>query len=220
MRYGLAVARREPGFTIVAIGVLALGIGANTAMFSLVDGVLFKPLPFPNPERIVRDLGSAHGDDAQFDDDRARFEELKRTSRSFEALSAESLSTATVTVNGEPTRLNGRYVSADHFARVRRAAADRPDVPAGGRSGRRADRVVILSHAAWQTHFGGDRGILGRDLLLDNEPHRVIGVLPPGAFDRHRARPLRGPGELLEAECVHAGGAGRQLALAESGRRG
>ena len=53
-----------------------------------------------------------------------------------------------------------------------------------------AERVVIMSHAAWQRHFGGDPGILGRDLLLDDEPHQVIGVLPPGAFDRHRARPL------------------------------
>ena len=89
-------------------------------------------------------------------------------------------------------RLNGRYVSADHFAvfgvqpmigRSFRAEEDQPGAPA----------VVILSHALWQTQFGGDQGILGRDLLLDNEPHRVIGVLPPGAFDRHRARPLEQP---------------------------
>ena len=111
------------------------------------------------------------------------FLELKRRSQSFEALSAESLSTATVPVNGEPVRLNGRYVSWDHFA----VFGVQPLIGRTFRAGRRSagrGRVVILSHAAWQQLFGGDRGILDRDLLLDNEPHRVIGVLPPGAFDR------------------------------------
>lgn len=191
LRYGVAGLRREPAFTLVAVSVLALGIGANTAMFSLVDGVLFKPLPFPHPERIVRVWETPSATTSNSTSTRT-FEELKKRSRSFEALSAESLSTATVLVNGEPTRLNGRYVSADHFAvfgvQPLIGRAFRPDEDADG-----ADRVVILSHAAWQLHFGGDRGILDRDLLLDNEPHRVIGVLPPGAFDRHRARLLENP---------------------------
>ena len=107
-------------------------------------------------------------------------------------MSAESLSTATVPVNGEPIAAQRPLRLGDHFAvfgiqpfigRTFRPEEDQPG----------ADRVVILSHAAWQPHFGGDRGILGRDLLLDNEPHQVIGVLPPGAFDRHRARPLEDP---------------------------
>ena len=191
VRYGVAGLRREPGFTMVAASVLALGIGANTAMFSLVDGVLFKPLPFPNAERIVRVWETPTATTSNSTTTR-NFEELKTRSRSFEALSAESVSTATVPVNGEPTRLNGRYVSADHFAvfgvQPLIGRAFRPEEDVAG-----ADRVVILSHAAWQQHFGGDRGILGRDLLLDNEPHRVIGVLPAGAFDRHRGRPLEDP---------------------------
>jgi predicted permease len=171
--------------------VLALGIGANTAMFSLVDGVLFQPMPFPDPERIVRIFEAPTPTSTNSTTTRT-FLELKRQAQSFEALSAESLSTATVPVNGEPIRLNGRYVSWDHFAvfgiqpligRTFRPEEDQPG----------ADRVVVLSHAAWQQHFGGDRQILDRDLLLDNEPHRVIGVLPPGAFDRHSARPLDEP---------------------------
>ena len=190
-RYALAALRREPLFAGVAIGVLALGIGANTAMFSLVDGVLLKPLPFPNPERVVR-VWEAPTPTSSNSTTTRTFMELKEQSRSFDALSAESLSTATVPVNGEPTRLNGRYVSWDHFAvfgmqpligRTFRPEEDQPG----------AARVVILSHAVWQRHFGGDPGILGRDLLLDDEPHQVIGVLPPGAFDRHRARPLDEP---------------------------
>jgi predicted permease len=190
-RYGVASLRRDPGFALVAIGVLALGIGANTAMFSVVDGVLFKPMPFPNPERIVR-IWEAPTPATSNSTTTRTFLELKSQSQSFEALSAESLSTATVPINGEPIRLNGRYVSWDHFAvfgvQPLIGRTFRPEEDQDG-----ADRVVILSYAAWQRHFGGDERILERDLLLDNEPHRVIGVLPPGAFDRHRARPLDEP---------------------------
>ena len=190
-RYGLASLRREPIFASVAIAVLALGIGANTAMFSVVDGVLFKPLPFPTPERIVRIWETPTAATSNSTTTR-NFLELKRQTQSFEALSAESLSTATVPINGDPIRLNGRYVSWDHFAvfglqpligRTFRPEEDQPG----------ADRVVILSHAAWRQYFGGDRRVLDRDLLLDGDPHRVIGVLPPGAFDRHSARPLDEP---------------------------
>lgn len=190
-RYGLASLRREPLFTLVAVSVLALGIGANTAMFSLVDGVLFKPLPFPEPDRIVRVWEKPTPTNSNSTTTRT-FLELKRQSQAFEALSAESRSTATVLVNGEPVRLDGRYVSWDHFAvfgiqpMIGRAFARDEDRDGAG-------RAVIISHAAWRQHFGSDAGILGRDLLLDNEPHKVIGVLPPGAFDRHRARPLDQP---------------------------
>jgi predicted permease len=191
VRYGLAALRRDVGFASVAIGVLALGIGANTAMFSIVDAALLKPLPFPNPDRIVR-IMEAPTPTTSNSTTTATFEALKQYSRSFDAMSAESLSTATVPTNGEPTRLNGRYVSADHFTvfgiQPLIGRTFRPEEDQAG-----AAKVVILSHAAWQTYFGGDPAILDRDLMLDNEPHRVIGVLPPGAFDRDRARPLQEP---------------------------
>ena len=115
IRYGIVSLRRDPVFTLVAISVLALGIGANTAMFSLVDGVLFRPLPFPDPERIVRVWETPTATTSNSTTTR-NFVEFKARSQSFEALSAESTSTATVEVNGTPTRLNGRYVSADHFS--------------------------------------------------------------------------------------------------------
>jgi predicted permease len=191
LRYGFAGLRREPAFAAVAIGVLALGIGANTAMFSLVDAVLLRPLPFPQPDRIVRIL-EAPTSTTRNSTTTGTFEALKSMTRSFEAMSAESLSTATVMINGEPVRLNGRYVSADHFGVFGIAPiVGRTFRPEEDRDG--ADKVVILSNAAWHTHFGGDPAILGRDLTLDNEPHQVIGVLPEGAFDRHRARPLQEP---------------------------
>ena len=190
-RYGLASLKREPLFTLVAVGVLALGIGANTAMFSLVDGVLFTPMPFPDPDRIVRIWETPTPASSNSTTTRT-FLEIKRQNQSFDALSAESRSTATVLVNGEPIRLDGRYVSWDHFAVFGvQPIIGRAFAPDEDRNG--AGRVVIISHAAWQQHFGSDPAILGRDLLLDNEPHRVIGVLPAGAFDRHRARPLDQP---------------------------
>ncbi|HWI17543.1 MAG TPA: ABC transporter permease, partial [Vicinamibacterales bacterium] len=160
-------------------------------MFSIVDGVLLTPMPFPHPERIVR-VWEAPTPASSNSTTTRTFLEIKRQNQSFDAFSAESLSTATVLINGEPVRLDGRYVSWDHFAVFGlQPIIGRTFAPDEDRDG--AGRVVIISHAAWQQHFGGDPGILGRDLLLDNEAHRVIGVLPPGAFDRHRARPLDQP---------------------------
>ncbi|MCP4898905.1 MAG: ABC transporter permease [bacterium] len=182
IRYGLASLRRNPGFAAVAIGVLALGIGANTAMFSLVDAVLLKPLPFPEPDRIVRVWETpAPGDrNATTTLD---FIDWKRLNNSFEALSAYSTTNASLTGDGEPTRFSGYHVSADYFevfgiqARIGRTFVTEEDQPG-------ASPVVVLSNKAWQTRFGGDTDILDRELILDGEVHRVIGVLPPGSFDR------------------------------------
>ena len=153
-RYGFASLRREPVFATVAIGVLALGIGANTAMFSVVDGVLLKPLPFPDPERIVRVWETPTSISTNSTTTR-NFVELKQRNRTFDALSAESLSTATANIAGVPTRLQGRYVSADHFSvfgvQPILGRDFRPDEDQPG-----ADRVLIISHAAWQQSFGGD----------------------------------------------------------------
>ena len=187
MRYAIASLKREPVFTAVAIALLAIGIGANTAMFSIVDGVLLEPMPFPEPDRIVR-VWEAPTSTSTNSTTTRNFMEFAHRNRSFEALSAESLSTATVNIAGTPTRLNGRYVSFDHFKvfgiqpLLGRTFRPEEDMPG-------ADRVLIISHAAWQQWFGADPLILGRELLLDDDPHRIIGVLPPGAFDRDRARP-------------------------------
>ena len=137
-RYGLASLRREPLFAIVAVAVLALGIGANTAIFSLVDAVLLKPLPFPNPERIVRmwekpptGVNSTTA---------LNFTELKRRLRTFDVFSAEVDVNATAEIGGEPVRLQGRRVSANHFAvfgiapmlgRTFREEEDRPGAETG-----------------------------------------------------------------------------------------
>jgi putative ABC transport system permease protein len=186
-RYAVGWLRREPLFAIVAIGVLALGIGANTAMFSLVDAVLLKPLPFPEPERIVR-LWEAPTPTSINVTTAANFLEFERRLRTFTALSAETEFSATALIGGEPVRLQGRKVSAAHFEVFGlRPLLGRTFVPEEDRPGNTG--VVVISHAAWQHQFGADRGVLDRELLLDGEPHRIIGVLPPGAFDRDRRRP-------------------------------
>ncbi|MEP6783695.1 MAG: ABC transporter permease, partial [Acidobacteriota bacterium] len=185
-RYGLASLRRDTVFAAVAISVLALGIGANTAVFSIVDAVLLKPLPFPNPERIVRmwektptGVNSTTA---------LNFVEMRRRLQTFEAFSAEVDVNATAEINGEPVRLQGRRVSANHFdvfgvrPILGRAFREEEDHPG-------AANVVIISHAAWQQRFGGDPAILTRDLRLDGMPFRIIGVMPPGALDRDRRRP-------------------------------
>jgi putative ABC transport system permease protein len=187
VRYGLAGLRRDPLFAAVAIGVLALGIGANIAVFSLVDAALFRPLPFPEPERLAR-WWEAPTSTTTNSTTVLNFTEIARLTRSFDALSAEARTSATAVIEGEPVRLQGRLVSADHFrvfgvhpmlGRAFTADEDR----AGGPT------VVVLSHAAWQTRFGGDPTILQRTIGLDNVPHQIVGVMPPGAFDRDRARP-------------------------------
>ena len=183
--YGFAGLRGDKGFAVIAIGVLALGIGANTAMFSLIDGALLKPLPFPHPERIVRMWEmTPTGVNATT---ALNFLEIKQRLRTFEAFSAESDINATAEINGEPSRLAGRVVSANHFAvfglapLMGQTFRDDEDHPG-------ANRVIVLSHAAWRQRFGADPAILSRDVRLDGIPHRVIGVMPPGVFDRDRRR--------------------------------
>ncbi len=184
-RYGLAALIREPGFALVTIGILAIGIGANTAMFSLVDAVLMKPLPFPEPDRIVR-VWETPPNATRNPVTTMDFIDWKRLSHSFTALAAERNARAALTGDGEPKRISGKRVSADYFqafavqAHIGRTFAVDEDQPG-------AEPVVVLSHAAWYTHFGGDARILDREIVLDGTAHRVVGVLPAGVFDRDSA---------------------------------
>ncbi len=185
LRYGLASLVRAPGFTAVAVGVLALGIGANVAMFSLVDAVLLKPLPFPDPDRIVY-VWEVPRPGVTNATSTLDFLDWKRLSAVFEALSAEHPIAGALSGDREPAHLSGKAVTADYFrvfatsawlGRTFRPGEDQPG----------AAPVLVISHAAWQTHFGGDPNILNLRPVLDGEAHQIIGVLPPGAFDRDRA---------------------------------
>jgi predicted permease len=183
-RYGVGGLARDPGFALVTIGLLALGIGANSAMFSIVDAVLLKPLPFPEPERMVRVWEAPP--QGRNGTTTLTFLDWKRQGDVFEALSVESATKAAVATGGDPARVPGKLVSADYFQVFGvKPQIGRTFVPGEDQPG--AASVVVLSHAFWQTQFAGDPGVLNRDLVLDGEPHRIIGVLPTGSFDRDEA---------------------------------
>jgi predicted permease len=186
VRYGLASLLRDRTFAIVTIAVLALGIGANTAMFSLVDAVLLKPLPYPDPERIVRLYEAAEPGDRNAIAV-LNFMDWKRRSTAFSALSAERTQRATVHVAGEPARMRVGFVSADYFSVFGvEAMTGRTFVRGDDAVG--AAPVVVVSHATWQSQFGGSPAFLNSTLAIDGEAHTVVGILPPGSFDRGSAQ--------------------------------
>ena len=185
-RYGLLLLRRDPGFALVAIAVMAIGIGANTAMFSVMDAVLLKGLPYPEPERIVR-VWEAPTPTSRNGISTLNFLDWKRLSTSFDALSAVRGLDVALTGNGEPARLSGTMVSADYFDVFGvKAALGRTFVPGEDEAGR--NQVVVLSHALWKGRFGGDPDLLNRSILLDGEPHQVVGILPPVPMEGPEAR--------------------------------
>ncbi|MBL8214184.1 MAG: ABC transporter permease [Bryobacterales bacterium] len=180
--YGLASLGRDPGFAAVVVGVLALGIGANVAMFGLLDAVMLKPLPFGRPDRIVR-IWEAPRPGVTNSTTAPDFLDWRRMATSFEALAAESPISMALTGAGEPVRLDGRAVTAEFFrvfdAGIQLGRTFQPrDVEPG------QEAVVVLSNATWQTVFGADPSIVNRNIQLDGQPYQVIGVLRPGAFDR------------------------------------
>ena len=185
VRYGLASLARDPGFAAITIGLLALGIGANTAMFTVVDAVLLRPLPFPQPERMVR-VWETPTPTQRNGTTTLTFLDWKRQNDVFEALSVECPVRAAVAIGDYPKRVVGKQVSADYFQvfgvqpQIGRTFAPGEDQPG-------ASPVVVLSHSFWRTQFAGDPNVLKRELTLDGEPHRIIGVLPAGSFDRDQA---------------------------------
>ena len=174
VRYGVRVLVREPGFTLLAVLALALGIGATTAVLTVVDSVLLRPLPYKDPERLVVTLRdpTASGPVSPAD-----YFDYRRDARSFERLSAAQAWGAALAGGERPERIAGLKVSADLFdllgvpAIVGRTFARGEDEPGH-------DQVVVLGHGLWQRRFGGDRSIVGRTVQLDGRPYVVVGVMP------------------------------------------
>jgi len=183
LRYALRTLRTSPGFTIVAIATLAIGIGANTAIFSFVDGVLLKPLPYTEPDRILRVLEKPPGG-GRNGISTLNYLDWEKGNTVFEYMAAQTGGSVTLTGVEEPVRLRGARVSPHYFdifglkpplGRSFTADEDQPG----------KNHVAILSHALWESQFGGDPQVIGRSIILDGEPTTVIGVLPAGgAFDR------------------------------------
>ncbi len=183
LRYAWRMLRKSPGFTFFAVLTIALGLGANAAIFSLVDGVLLKPSGYPEPERIVQlwerpQGGSRNAISA------ADYLDWARQSRSFESMAAYTYKSMNQTSAGEPRSLRAGVVSAPYFDVFGiHAALGRTFARDEDQAGK--EHVAVLSHRAWLTLFGSDPGLIGKNILLDDQPYTVIGVLPgANEFDR------------------------------------
>ena len=172
VRYGLRQLRKSPGFTAVAVLTLALGIGANSAVFSILDAVLIRQLPYPNAEQLVKvhtynpksgDLGTSYPD----------FIDWKEQNRVFRKIAAYEKKTFNLTGTPQPERVGAVVVSSDFFETF-------GVQPYKGRS--LADlnqQTVVLSYPLWSNSFGSDPGVIGRSIALDGYAYDVIGVMPP-----------------------------------------
>lgn len=176
LRYTARTLAHSPGFALTAILVLALGVGANTAAFSVTDFVLIRPLPFPDSDRLVTLWEKVPGD-GEMELSPANYVDWKRMSKSFDGMGAYWQNSVNLVGQGDPERLEGATVTADLLpllgvqplmGRVFTAAEDREGAPG----------TLLLSYQLWQAVFGGDAGVIGRQVNLDNQPFVVIGVMP------------------------------------------
>ena len=171
---------KSPGFTLVAVLTLALGIGATTAIFSIVYGVLLRPLPFQAPERLVRPYFVDPGGETHGAFSPPNFLDFKAASRTLTDLTSVENGTLNLSGDGsEPERLQAALVGANFFrvlglhplkGRTFAPGEDRPGAP----------RVAVVSEKLWRRRFGGDSTLLGRPLTLDGQPYTVVGVLKKG----------------------------------------
>ena len=181
LRYGARMLFKQPGFTLIAVLTLALGIGANTAIFSIVNAVLLRPFAYQAPDRLVilRERGSSTPAGGGFSPSYPNFVDWRAQNTSFDSISAvrgnESFNFTGV---GEPERLQGRLVSAEFLSTLGiKPLAGRDFLAEEDRAG--ATPAVILSYGFWQRRFGNDPGIIGKQLTLNNQSFTVIGITPP-----------------------------------------
>ena len=180
--YAVRMMARNPGFSIVVILALALGIGANTAIFSVIDAVLLRPLPYPDPDRLVMIYGNFEGIGLPKNQNwisAPEFVDIRDRNQSFSHVAAYAGGSFNVMAGTVPERIDGAVVTADffstlgvqpHMGRLFRSGDDQPG----------NDNVVIISHGLWQRRFGTDPGLLQRSITVNGRPHTVVGVAPSG----------------------------------------
>jgi predicted permease len=183
VRYAARVLRRAPSFAVAVVGVLALGIAASTAIFSLVNAVLLRPLPFDEPEQMVRVFTVTPGDGRPFDVSPGKFYDWQRDAHSFQSIAIYqccSFNKFALTGATTPREVKGMRVSAGFFDVVRARPAlgrvFRPDEDTP-----RGKHVAVLSDRFWRTELGGDPDVIGRSVKLNDEAYTVVGVLPASA---------------------------------------
>jgi predicted permease len=178
LQYAVRVLRKSPTFTFILVLTLALSIGANSAIFSVIDAVLLRPLPYPEPSRLTRVFYSS-AEYPTFPLNPFDFLDFRSRNHSFEGLAAYSRGDMQLSGAGRPVRLHGFRVTAAYF-RVLGIQ------PAHGREFDFGDerpgnfRIAILSDRLWRSQFAADPGIVGRKIMLDSQPFTVVGVMPPG----------------------------------------
>lgn len=180
VRYGLRTLAKSPGFTIVAVLTLALGIGANTAIFSAVNAILLRPLPYKDSSRLVNVWSAlSYFPDFRLGDSPADITDIREGSHAFEQMAAYKSETLNLTGSGEPEEISAGQFSAELLPvlgirpAIGRWFASEEDQPNRG-------AVVILSDALWRRRFGAVQEILGRSITLNQKPYQVVGVMPPG----------------------------------------
>ena len=185
--YGLRLMRRAPGFTISGILVIALGVGATTAVFSAVSGVLVRPLPFVAPDRLALIGVTVTSDEAPARTSVELFEQLARGTPAIEAIAAFTPRSAALVSTAEPELLRVEHVTTSMFPLLGvRPLLGRTFLPGEDSA---PERVVILSHDLWRRQFASDPAIVGRTIVLDGNGYTVVGVMPDGA----KGAMLRGP---------------------------
>ena len=207
MRYAIRRLLHQPGFSLVVILTLALGIGANTAIFSLVNAVLLRSLPYDHPERLVTlnhyypDLNNSGGlRGAKLQGDHRAHARL----RSFAVAGRWNVN---LTGTGEPEKLTGCVCDGGVLQGLRRRPDAGPHVPADGDCREGFKNVVVLGYGLWERRFGSDRNIVGKKVVLGGEPFEVIGVMPRGLL-----RALQPARRGLGAGRVQAGAVRRRRA--------
>ena len=181
-RYGIRMLSRNPGFTLVAVLSLALGIGVNTTVFSAVNTVLLRPLAYPDADRLVLvQYRSLHAGSGRFELTPAAYLELRRTNKCFEGIAAFTASDFNLIGIGEPERLSGQMISPSLFSVLKVSSQiGRGFTAEDEKDG--APRVAILSYGLWQRRYGGLESVIGQTITLDDESFEVVGVAPRG-FD-------------------------------------
>ena len=179
IRHGIRSLIKRPGFTIVALIALALGIGANTAIFSLVNGVLLRPLPFAEPDRLVWMWGNIRNGGNRASVSPPDFLDYRNENKTFEEFAASFTMPLplNLTGSGEPERLSAAGITGNYFQALgAKPLLGRTFVLENEKPGN--DQVVVLSYALWQKRFGGDPAIVGKTIALDGKAREVIGVMP------------------------------------------
>ena len=178
IRYGLRGLLKRPGFTVIALVALALGIGANTAIFSLVNAVVLQPLPYPEPDRLVWVWGKFSGGN-RASVSPPDYLDFRSQNKTFEQFAATTTITApaTLTGSGEPERLSASIVTGNYF----QALGVAPELGRGFSLDNEkpgSDQVTVISHELWHKRFAGDPGIVNQRIILDSKSFEVIGVMP------------------------------------------